>query len=178
MHALRAHMAERILKGYADLIREARIDFIGEAGRVVRLVRNEGNPQRFGCDGHRHAHKAAFAEHDIRLDGADDPFRLGDASDYAKGVRNVFPRKIAAQLAGGYRVVCHARTAFDHAALDAVLRSDIMDVAPFREKLWEERDVGRDMSGGTAAREQDRFFHCKPFAWEHGSSRIICLKRK
>ena len=60
MHALRPHVRKRVLKRYANPIRELRVDLVGKARRIVRFMRHNGDMLAVRRDHHRHGNEAAL----------------------------------------------------------------------------------------------------------------------
>ena len=87
---------------------------------------------------------------------------LKRALNHAEGVGEVFQVEIAAQLAAVHDVIAHAVDRLDQAALDAVFRADVMNFPALGAQRGNESEVGRDVAGGAAARQNDLFHEDTP----------------
>ena len=134
----------------------AETQLVGEPGGHIRLMDHTGNLQTGGCAYNGHAHKAALGEDDIRPIALEKPSGFGISLEDTEGIREIFEVEIAAQLSGGHADIGNAAVAHKF-LFDSVFRADISDFISRIAERGQECDIGRYMSGCSAARENDLF---------------------
>ena len=106
---------------------------------------------------HGHGHKAALGKDDVRVNLPNQRRRLERACDDAEGIGEIAHVEIAAQLAALDDMIGHAVNRLDQTALDAVFGPDVVDFPALGFKRRDQRQIGRDMAGRSAAGQNDLF---------------------
>ena len=154
LHGLREGAALGFGKGQAQLV--------GQTGGHVRFMADHGHAVQLRTVNHGYRYEAALGEYHIGFDRVNDSRRLPNAVDHAKGIGKVFRVKITAQLAYRDGVEGDALHLGDQLLLGAVGRADVMDFPSVGLQAWNQRQVRRDMPGGSAAGENDFFQYSFP----------------
>ena len=105
---------------------------------------------------HGHRHEAAFGKYHVRLQLPDDANCFAVALQDLEGVGEVLRVEIPAQLAGRDTVVGNLELC-DEFFLDSVIGAHIGNIVAELAKPRQQCDIGRHMSGSSAAGQKNSF---------------------
>ena len=159
IHALLPPRLGAFREGGGHLGGKLGTDAVGKARGQVAFVADSGHTAQPRADDHRHADEAALGEAHIGLQFAHQPDGLERAPDDPERIGKVLQAEIAAQFAAFHRVIGDARNLGDHLVLDAVFRADVMNIIAHFLQAGNQAQVGRHMTGSTAARQNDSLAH-------------------
>ena len=155
MHALALGVLYGLGEGAALGLRKGKTQLVGQPGGHVRFMADHGHAVQLRPVHHGHRHKATLGKNHVRFDFVDDAGRLAHALDHAEGVGKVFDVKVAAQLAHRYGVEADTFHLADQCFFHAVGRADVVNFPSVSLQAGDQRQVRRDMPGGSAAGEND-----------------------
>ena len=140
----------------ADLFGGAVREFVGKPRRHVGFMDDDRDAERFRGAHDGYGYEPALGEQDVWADRAEKLPRFGKALEHAEGIGEVLPVEVPAELAGGNTVIGDPLSGHER-LLDAFIGADIFDVEAGLPKTGKQGDVGRNVSGGAAAGQNDLF---------------------
>ena len=104
VNTLAVRVFDRLRKGAAFHFGEGTAELVGQTGRHIRFMNDDGYAVQLRAEYHGYGYEPAFGKAHVGLELANDGGRLSYAFDYAEGIGKIFRIEVSSKLAHGYRM--------------------------------------------------------------------------